>query len=199
MLISRGNPSGKLSNTVGRPSGSAWVVIKPRGLWYRNSRVRSRGGNGLPSTVMTSLPVTSSAGELITRPLTVTRPCMIHSSASRREASPARDTTLAMRSPDFFSRRRPRRSRGPRVGLALAISATAAERRTLGENLAVILVVAARPVALRSNDPASLRGCSCHAFRRSLTRTIAFGTIIPATILARTRKMRTLFVAPLVA
>ena len=71
-----------------------------------NSRVRSRGGNGLPSTVMTSLAVTSSAGELMTRPLTVTRPCTIHSSASRREASPARDTTLAMRSPDFFFARR---------------------------------------------------------------------------------------------
>ena len=58
----------------------------------------------LPSTVTTSLAVTSSAGELMMRPLTVTRPCTIHSSASRREASPARDTTLAMRSPDFFSR-----------------------------------------------------------------------------------------------
>ena len=52
-----------------------------------NSRVRSRGGNTLPSTATTSLAVTSSAGELMTRPLTVTRPCVIHSSASRREGA----------------------------------------------------------------------------------------------------------------
>ncbi len=44
----------------------------------------------------------SSAGELMTRPLTVTRPCVTISSASRREARPARDSTLAIRSPAFF-------------------------------------------------------------------------------------------------
>lgn len=32
-------------------------------------------------------------------PLSVTRPAAIHASASRREASPARAMTLAMRSP----------------------------------------------------------------------------------------------------
>src|SRR5437868_6865847 len=37
-----------------------------------NSRVRSRGGSTLPSTAITSLAVTSSAGELMTRPV-VTR------------------------------------------------------------------------------------------------------------------------------
>ena len=81
----------------------------------------------------------------MTRPLTVTRPCVTHSSASRREASPARATTLAMRSPLFFFGSAARRPL-VEVGLAFAIGAAAAERRTLGKNLAVVLVLAARPV-----------------------------------------------------
>ena len=48
---------------------------------------------------MRSRAVTLSAGERITVPLTATRPATIHASASRREASPARAITLAMRSP----------------------------------------------------------------------------------------------------
>src|SRR5450830_899591 len=53
----------------------------------------------MPSTAMRSDGVTLSAGEEITAPLTATRPAAIHASASRREASPARAITLAMRSP----------------------------------------------------------------------------------------------------
>jgi len=44
-----------------------------------------------------SVAVTLSAGEVIFAPLTATRPASIHVSASRREASPARAITLAMR------------------------------------------------------------------------------------------------------
>src|SRR4249920_3010944 len=50
--------------------------------------------------MMLSDGVTFSAGEEITAPLTETRPAAIQASASRREASPARAITLAMRSPD---------------------------------------------------------------------------------------------------
>ena len=169
-----------------------------------NSRVRSRGGNGLPSTVMTSLAVTSSAGELMTRPLTVTRPCVIHSSASRREARPARATTLAMRSPDFFSRG----GRGGalvEIGLALAIGAAAAERRTLCKDLAVVLVVAARPTssprfAARMLLPVGAAfaraGRYCVGPRRGRSN---FGRSPVRTILARTRKARTFIAAAIVA
>jgi hypothetical protein len=48
---------------------------------------------------MRSAAVTLSAGEEITAPLTETRPAAIQASAWRREASPARAITLAMRSP----------------------------------------------------------------------------------------------------
>ncbi len=48
MLISRGRCFGSTLNTVGRPCGSTCVVTSPRGLWNRNSRVRSRTGSGLP-------------------------------------------------------------------------------------------------------------------------------------------------------
>ena len=60
--------------------------------------MRSRCGSGLPSTLMRSDGFTLSAGELMVAPLTETRPAAIHASASRREASPARAITLAMRS-----------------------------------------------------------------------------------------------------
>ena len=82
-----------------RPCGSAWVVTSPRVLWNRNSRVRSRTGNGLPSTTTRSSGVTLRAGEVIFSPLTTTRPAAIQASASRRDASPARAIALAMRSP----------------------------------------------------------------------------------------------------
>ena len=49
--------------------------------------------------LMLSAAVTLSAGEVIFAPLTATRPAAIQASASRREASPARAITLAMRSP----------------------------------------------------------------------------------------------------
>jgi hypothetical protein len=60
--------------------------------------VRSFCGNGLPSTVIISVVLTLRAGDVIFWPLTDTRPASIHASASRREASPARAMTLAMRS-----------------------------------------------------------------------------------------------------
>jgi hypothetical protein len=56
-------------------------------------------GSGWPSTSMRSELVTLHAGEAITAPLTATRPAAIHVSAARREHSPARAMTLAMRSP----------------------------------------------------------------------------------------------------
>ena len=67
-------------------------------MWNRNSRVRSFCGSGLPSTVILSVAVTFSAGDVILLPLTDTRPASIQASASRREARPARAITLAMRS-----------------------------------------------------------------------------------------------------
>ena len=147
-----------------------------------NSRVRSRGGNGLPSTVTTSFAVTSSAGELMTRPLTVTRPCVTISSASRREASPARDTTLAMRSPDFFGLRLGRaaracriqacardRRRGRRTPDVLRKPCCrprcrgAADRQSVGSRLAARMLL---PVGDRAFGPVDRRGRS--NFGRSL-------------------------------
>jgi hypothetical protein len=90
---------GSALKIVSRPSGSEWVVTSPRGLWYRNSRVRSRARNGAPSTSIWSAAETLSAGEEITAPLTATRPAAIQASASRREVRPTRAITLAMRSP----------------------------------------------------------------------------------------------------
>ena len=63
IATTRGRSSGRLSNTVGRPSGSRAVVTRPRGLWNSHSRVRSRAGSGSPSTVILSLSVTLTAGE----------------------------------------------------------------------------------------------------------------------------------------
>src|SRR5258705_418401 len=75
MLISRGSPSGRLSNTVGRPSGSAWVVIKPRGLWNKNKRARSRVAArmllpGVAALARTLELRTILAGTIELRPLT---------------------------------------------------------------------------------------------------------------------------------
>ncbi len=55
-------------------------------------------GNGLPSTMILSFGPTVNAGVSSIFPLTLTRPSAIHRSASRREQSPARAMTLAMRS-----------------------------------------------------------------------------------------------------
>src|SRR5471030_827404 len=51
--------------------------------------------------LMRSSAVTLSAGERTTDPLTETRPVVIQASSSRREQSPARAITLAMRSASF--------------------------------------------------------------------------------------------------
>src|SRR5690606_15404956 len=49
--------------------------------------------------MMTLASVTLSAGDLIVLPSTLTRPCSIIASASRREAMPARAMRLAILSP----------------------------------------------------------------------------------------------------
>ncbi len=64
--------------------------------------MRSFSGSGAPSTVILSFAVTVTAGLVSTSPFTATRPSAIHSSISRREARPARATTLATRSASFF-------------------------------------------------------------------------------------------------
>ena len=91
--------------------------------------MRSRSASGLPSTVTLSSSVTFSAAEARTLPFTRTRPAAIHSSASRREHSPARAITLAMRSPSWsFSGVFPREAdrsgalRGGRFALKLLSS-----------------------------------------------------------------------------
>ncbi len=112
-----------------------------------------------------------------------------------------------MRSPDFLLARRPGRAL-LEIRFALAIGATAAERGAFCKNLAVVLVVAARPVAIAARM--FLPG-------GSLARTIEFGTVLTAfagpvefrplakwaialrAILARTRKSRTLLAAAVLA
>ncbi len=110
-MISLGRSDGSTSNTVLRPSGSRLVVTTPAGLWNRNSRVRSTGGSGLPSSSITSSAVTLKAGLSSTLPLTRTRPAAISSSASRREAMPTRASRLAMRSPSASSAEAGRRAK----------------------------------------------------------------------------------------
>src|SRR5690242_13126817 len=51
---------------------------------------------------MRSEPVTSMAGEAMVAPLTATRPAATHASASRRDASPARAITFAIRCPGLL-------------------------------------------------------------------------------------------------
>ena len=64
----------------------------------RTGAALQTAGNGLPSTTILSSGPTVKAGESSIFPLTLTRPSRIHRSASRREHSPARAMTLAMRS-----------------------------------------------------------------------------------------------------
>ena len=71
----------------------------------RGAAVRA-GPRVRPATVILSEAVTFRAGEVMTLPLTVTSPSSIIRSASRREATPARERTLAMRSPSGCRRRR---------------------------------------------------------------------------------------------
>ena len=109
-----------------------------------------------------------------------------------------------MRSPDFFSRGGAGRAL-LEIRLALAIGAAAAERGTLDENLAVVLVVAARPVGIAARM--LLPGAA-------LARTLEFRTVLAGTIefrplakraialraiLARTRKPRALVAAAILA
>jgi hypothetical protein len=61
--------------------------------------VRSGAASGSPSTRTSSSSVTLKAGLESALPLTVTRPAAIQASASRREQTPARAMTLAMRWP----------------------------------------------------------------------------------------------------
>ena len=99
---------------------------------------------------------------------------------------------------------------------ALAIGAAAAERRAFGENLAVVLVVAARPLGIAVGRSGSLRGCSCQALRPSRARRSNFGRssrpsrggrtsaargtgVALRPILARPRKTRTLVAAAILA
>ncbi len=81
-------------------------------------------------------------------------------------------------------------------GLALAIGATAAERRTFCKDLAVVLVLAARTFVTRL---AARMLLPVGAAFGPLTRTIKFRTIAGGTILARTREARTLVAAAIVA
>ena len=124
----------------------------------------------------------------MTRPLTVTRPCVTISSASRREASPARASTLAMRSPDFLRLRLGARRALVEIRRALAIGAAAAEGRALCKDLAVVLVVAARPIVARFAARMLLPVGA--AFGPSWRGRSNFGPI-----LARTRKARAFFAA----
>ena len=85
---------------VGRPCGSECVVTSPRGLLIEEQpRALARRAAAGRRRRYGRRRVTLSAGEAITAPLTATRPAAIQASASRREASPARAITLAMRSP----------------------------------------------------------------------------------------------------
>ena len=82
----------------------------------------------------------------MTRPLTVTRPCV--TIPRRRGARRARRAPALWRCARRISSASARRARRAPVEfrLALAIGAAAAERRTFCENLAVVLVLATRPI-----------------------------------------------------
>src|SRR5882672_9692171 len=99
------------------------------------------------------------------------------------------------------------------IGLALAILAAAAERRTPGEDFALILIVAARPIGisvkgLRLAARMLLPGAALFArtleFRTVFTRTIEFRPLAKwafplGAILARTRKTRTILATAILA
>ena len=162
-----------------------------------NSRVRSRGGNGLPSTAMVSL-----RGDV----------------ERRRIDDAAVDGDAALRDPFLGIAARGQAGAGHHLGdalagfldacggcgarlsnsgLALAIGTTAAERRTFCKNLAVVLVLAARPIVTRlrcADAPASrcgLRAVQSRCDRDADDRIRA--------ILARTGKARTLLATTVVA
>src|SRR5450631_2232438 len=97
----------------------------------------------------------------------------------------------------FLFARRSRRT--ALVGLALAVFAAAAERRTFYKDLAVVLVVAAGPIGrLRFAARMFLPGTA--AFARALEfRTVSKWAIALGAILTRTRKARTLVAAAVLA
>ena len=88
-------------------------------------------------------------------PLTATRPAAIQASASRREQSPARAITLAMRSADFGRRRR-RRPAPP----AAAARSSAACRGISGRGAAVAFVALDLVVMVPSSCPALCRAAT---------------------------------------
>src|SRR6185312_15321667 len=108
----------------------------------------------------------------------------------------------------FLFARRPRRT--PFVGNPFAVSATAAESRTLGEDPAVILIVAPRPIGMAV---AARMLLPCRASLGSLSRTVEFQAILAravefarfakwaiaaGTVLARMRETWTRFATPIV-
>ncbi len=114
----------------------------------------------------------------MTRPLTLTRPCRIHSSASRREHSPARAISLAMRSPAFLAFAGAGSALAPAkipIRLAFAIFAAPAERRPLLVGALASLVAAFAPRMLApgvagARDPVVARAI--------LSRPIALRTLV---------------------
>ena len=76
------------SATVGRPCVSRSVVTYPRGLWRRTYVCSSGSERRLPFNKTTSPSSAPDPRDAVT-PLTVTLPCRIYSSASRREQTPA--------------------------------------------------------------------------------------------------------------
>ncbi len=102
---SRGRPGGSASKIVGRPPGSRAVVRNPAGLWKRNSRVASIAATGRPSKVTPSSELMTCAGVVSTVPWIATRPSVMKRSMSRREPTPARASSLAMRCGSMLARR----------------------------------------------------------------------------------------------
>ena len=127
IATTRGRSSGRLSNTVARPSGSRAVVTRPRGLWKSHRRVRSRGGSGSPSTVMRSSAVTLTAGEV--EHLAVERHAALRDHrlgvAARGDAGAGDDLGDALL--DRLGRRRPGRLRRARARRASSSCAADAE------------------------------------------------------------------------
>ena len=119
MVISRGRSAGSTSNTVLRPFGVA-VGGDHAGRLVEQEQPRPLDRRDLHAVELDDVVGASTlkAGEVSTLPLTLTRPAAISSSASRREAMPARASRLAMRSPGS-SAASPVRGRGLRSPLGL--------------------------------------------------------------------------------
>src|SRR6476469_849576 len=96
------------------------VVCTPRGLLNAKYLMSSRTTTRTSSTWMTAVSgSTRRPNSVTTEPSTLTRPCAMRSSAARREAMPARDSTFCSRTPSggsefidgvhFWQQRRDRR------------------------------------------------------------------------------------------